>query len=59
VALADIQTLSLQDKMMILPFWFNAQKISGEVFFGMTLCNSKVHHTRDHDGAEWEFKMGL
>jgi hypothetical protein len=30
VALADIRTLSLQDKMMILPIWFNVQKISDE-----------------------------
>jgi len=59
VALADIRTLSLQDKMMILPFWFNAQKISDEVFFDITLYNSKVHHTRGHDGTEWEFEIGL
>jgi hypothetical protein len=46
VALADIRTLSPQDKIMILPFRFNAQKISDEVFFGVTLYNSKAHHRR-------------
>jgi hypothetical protein len=47
--IGDIILLVLRSKY----FWWS------EVFWDMKMCMSKAHHTRRHDGAEWEFEVGL